>query len=123
MDQEKLHVTTETLPGGIGLVAASGYINNEGAQTIADAVEQLLAKNNNTLLVDLAGTKIINSIGISILLEILEKLLDRGGRLAFCNLTPTIAKTFEIMGLAQYAGIHPDRDSALAALTTGHGTA
>jgi anti-sigma B factor antagonist len=118
MEQEQLRVTTETLPGGIGLVAASGYINNEGAQAIADAVERLLAKGNSTLLVDLAGTKIINSIGISILLEILEKLLDGGGRLAFCNLTPTIAKTFEIMGLAQYAGIYPDRASALADLST-----
>jgi len=116
MEQEQLKVSAETVPGGIGLISASGYINNEGGQAIADAVERLLGEGNTTLLVDLAGTKIINSIGISILLEILEKLLDGGGRLAFCNLTPTIAKTFEIMGLAQYAGIYSDRDAALAEL-------
>ncbi len=116
MEQEQLSVSTESLPGGIGVISASGYINNEGGQAIADAVEKLLGEQNRTLLVDLAGTKIINSIGISILLEILERLLDGGGRLAFCNLTPTIAKTFEIMGLAQYAGIYPDRSSALAQL-------
>ena len=37
-------------------------------------------------------------------------------RLAFCCLTPTIEKTFNIMGLAQYAGIHPDEDGAVEAL-------
>lgn len=116
MDQEQLRLSTETLANGIGVVSASGYINNEGGQAIADAVEGLLGDGIKTLLVDLAGTRIINSIGISILLEILEKLLDSGGRLAFCNLTPTIAKTFEIMGLAQYAGIYSDRETALEAL-------
>ncbi len=122
MDQKQLQVSTEILPDGVGVISASGYINNEGGQAVADAVERLLEEGSTTLLVDLSGTRIINSIGISILLEILEKLLDAGGRLAFCNLTPTIAKTFEIMGLAQYAGIYPDREAALAALGS-HGGA
>ena len=46
-------------------------------------------------------------------LEGLE-MIEIDGRLAFCNLTPTIEKTFHIMGLSQYAGIHPDCDAALA---------
>jgi len=53
---------------------------------------------------------------VSILLEIMEKLLEDKGRLAFCNLTPTISKTFEIMGLVQYATVFPDRDTARAKL-------
>jgi anti-anti-sigma factor len=69
-----------------------------------------------TLLINLDGTRIINSIGVSILLEILEKLMDEKGQLAFCNLTPTISKTFEIMGLVQYAAVYPDYDTALAAI-------
>jgi len=64
---------------------------------------------------DLEGTRIINSIGVSILLEILEKLMDEKGKLAFCNLTPTISKTFEIMGLVQYASVYPDQEAARAA--------
>ena len=100
-----------------GVIAASGYINNEGGQAIADAANSLIGQGSNTLLIDLEGTRIINSIGVSILLEILEKLMDEKGTLAFCNLTPTISKTFEIMGLVQYASVYPDRDAALAAIT------
>ena len=36
------------------------------------------------LLLNLAGTKIVNSIGISILIEIIEKMLEVEGKLAFC---------------------------------------
>ena len=116
MNEEQIKLTKDLLADDFGVIGAAGYINNEGGQAIADAAADLMGQGAKTLLIDLEGTRIINSIGVSILLEILEKLLDEKGRLAFCNLTPTISKTFEIMGLVQYAAIYPDRDSARAAL-------
>ena len=65
---------------------------------------------------NLEKTRIVNSIGISILIEVLEKVMDRKGALAFCNLTPTIDKTFRIMGLAQYAAIYATQEEALQAV-------
>ena len=115
MNEERIKVTKNLLSDGVGLVAAAGYINNEGGQAIADAAAELMEQGCKTLLIDLDGTRIINSIGVSILLEILEKLMDEKGRLAFCNLTPTISKTFEIMGLVQYASVYPDREAARTA--------
>ncbi len=113
MNDERMKLSREVIAEGVGLIAAAGYINNEGGQAIADAASHLVGQGCSTLLIDLEGTRIINSIGVSILLEIMEKLLEeRGGRLAFCNLTPTIAKTFEIMGLVQYAAVYPDRATA-----------
>ena len=41
-------------------------------------------------------------------------MIEIDGRLAFCNLTPTIDKTFHIMGLAQYTTIYADEEAALA---------
>jgi len=119
MSEEQIRIDKDLLAEGIGLIAAAGYINNEGGQAIADAASELMDQGCKTLVIDLDGTRIINSIGVSILLEILEKLMDEKGRLAFCNLTPTIAKTFEIMGLVQYASVYPDRLAARAALE-GH---
>jgi anti-anti-sigma factor len=116
MNEEQMELTKELVADGFGLIAAAGYINNEGGQAIADAASELIDGGCGTLLIDLEGTRIINSIGVSILLEIMEKLLEDKGQLAFCNLTPTISKTFEIMGLVQYASIYPDRDTARAEL-------
>jgi len=118
MTEDRITISRDLLTDNLGLIAATGYINNEGGQAIADAATELMDQGAKTLLIDLDGTRIINSIGVSILLEILEKLMDDKGKLAFCNLTPTIAKTFEIMGLVQYATVYPDRDAAQAAINS-----
>ena len=102
---------------GISVIATSGYINNEGGEEIARVANQLLDDGRRTLLLNLAGTKIVNSIGISILIELIERILEVEGRLAFCNLTPTIEKTFHIMGLTQYAEVFDDEGAAMAALS------
>lgn len=116
MNDEQMRLSKDIMADGLGLIAAAGYINNEGGQAIADAATELIDGGCGTLLIDLDGTRIINSIGVSILLEIMEKLLEDKGTLAFCNLTPTISKTFEIMGLVQYATVYPDRDTARSEL-------
>ena len=102
---------------GLAVIYTDGYINNQGGEEIARTAYDLLDQGHKQLLLNLTGTKIINSIGISILIEIIERMIEIEGRLAFCSLTPTIEKTFHIMGLAQYAGIFPDEPSAVLALS------
>lgn len=103
---------------GLAVIYTAGYINNQGGEEIARAAYALLDEGYRRLLLNLTGTKIINSIGISILIEIIEKMLEVEGKLAFCALTPTIEKTFHIMGLAQYASIHSDESAAVAQIAT-----
>ncbi len=103
---------------GVAVIYTEGYINNQGGEEIARAAYSLLEEGYRSLLLNLTGTKIINSIGISILIEIIEKMLEVEGKLAFCALTPTIEKTFHIMGLAQYAAIFPDEGAAVTGLAT-----
>ena len=103
--------------GGLAVIYTEGYINNQGGEEIARAAYELISDDEKNLLLNLKGTKIVNSIGISILIEIIEKMLEIDGRLSFCSLTPTIEKTFHIMGLAQYAQIFPDEESAVAGLS------
>jgi anti-anti-sigma factor len=102
----------------LAVIYTEGYINNQGGEEIARAAYELIDGGYRHVLLNLTGTKIINSIGISILIEIIEKMLEVEGRLAFCALTPTIEKTFHIMGLAQYASIFADEGAAVAQLGT-----
>ncbi len=97
---------------GLAVIYTEGYINNQGGEEIARAAYELLEEGYRHLLLNLTGTKIINSIGISILIEIIEKMIEVQGRLSFCSLTPTIEKTFHIMGLAQYTSIFADESAA-----------
>ena len=110
---ESLNVTVDRRDG-LAVIYTEGYINNQGGEEIAKASYKLLEEGYKALLLNLAGTKIVNSIGISILIEIIEKMIEIDGKLGFCCLTPTIDKTFQIMGLAQYAPIFPDETEAVA---------
>jgi anti-anti-sigma factor len=112
---ETLKVTLDRR-GELAVVFTEGYINNQGGEEIARVAYELIEDGVKILLLNLQGTKIVNSIGISILIEIIEKMIEIDGKLAFCCLTPTIEKTFHIMGLAQYAGIYADEEAAIADL-------
>ncbi len=103
--------------GALAILRTDGYINREGGEEIERCVNALLEAGVSKIILNLEKTKIVNSIGISILIEVLERMMDRKGALAFCRLTPTIDKTFRIMGLAQYAGIHATEEAARSALS------
>jgi anti-anti-sigma factor len=113
---EELRVAVDRRAGG-AILYTKGYINNVGGEEIANRAYELMADDGvKVLLLNLRETKIVNSIGISILIEIIEKMIDVGGKIAFCCLTPVIHKTFQIMGLANYAAIYEDEDTAVRTL-------
>lgn len=114
---DTFELKTAQADGRLAVLEVAGYINNEAGEAIAAEARRLIEGGHRILLLDLSATRIINSIGISLLLEVLEHLLEVEGNLAFCGLSPSIAKTFQIMGLAQYARILPDRAAALEALS------
>ncbi|HTO76608.1 MAG TPA: STAS domain-containing protein [Thermoanaerobaculia bacterium] len=103
--------------GDVAVLWTDGYINNQGGEEIAREAYSQLEAGARALVMNLEKTRIVNSIGISILIEVLERVMDRKGVLAFCGLTPTIDKTFRIMGLAQYATIYRTQEEALQAVS------
>ena len=111
---DELRVAVDRRGANGAILYTKGYINNVGGEEIANRAYELMDADVRSLLLNLKETKIVNSIGISILIEIIEKMIDKGGKIGFCCLTPVIHKTFQIMGLANYASIYNDEDSAIA---------
>lgn len=109
---EELRVSVDRRGANGAIMYTKGYINNVGGEEIANRAYELMDDGVRSLLLNLRETKIVNSIGISILIEIIEKMIDKDGRIGFCCLTPVIHKTFQIMGLANYASIYVDEDAA-----------
>lgn len=101
---------------GVPVIYAEGYINMQGGEELLRVARQLIDKGKTTLLLNLAGTRLVNSIGLAILIELIEKVIEIKGRLAFCSLTPSVLKAFETLGFPQYAAIYGDELAALAEL-------
>lgn len=110
-DEMKVAVERRGTDGAV--LYTKGYINNVGGEEIANRAYELMDDGVKTLLLNLRETKIVNSIGISILIEIIEKMIEKQGKIGFCCLTPVIHKTFHIMGLANYASIFDTEEAAV----------
>ena len=107
--------------GTLGIIRVSGYLNQTSGDELHQACMRLLADGVQDVLVDLEHCSIVNSVGMSCLIEVLEALDAKGGRMAFCNATPTIGKTLRIMGLLLRATLHDTEEDALEAMSTAAG--
>ena len=57
---------------GLAVVYTEGYINNQGGEEIAREAYSRLEQGVRALVLNLEKTRIVNSIGISILIEVLD---------------------------------------------------
>ena len=90
-----------SVKGDIVIIRTSGYLNNIGGEKVAQVCYKEIDKGKSLFLLDLEDSKVVNSIGVSILIEIIEKLQDVNGKIGYFNLAPIVEKTFTIMGLTK----------------------
>lgn len=105
---------TSQVDGPVLIIRTNGYLNDLGAEQVDEICSDQLEKGINKIVINLEQSPLINSIGISILIGIIEAIEDCEGLLAFTNLTPTNKKTFEMMGLLQFAQPFDTEDEAVA---------
>jgi len=96
------------------MIETEGYLNNEGGQKVYDICIERMNLGSRKFLINLTGTKVVNSIGVSILIEVIEKLQEVEGKLGYYNMAPIVEKTFHIMGLSKYSSLYKTEESALA---------
>jgi|TARA_B110000003_G_scaffold128311_1_gene130339 anti-anti-sigma factor len=100
------------------VLATDGYLNNIGGEKISEICDEYLDKGKNMFLINLEKSTVVNSIGVSILIEIIEKLQEVDGKLAYCNLASIVEKTFNIMGLTKYSTIYKDEEAGISDLAS-----
>jgi len=98
------------------IIDTDGYINNTAGEEIADLCNKLIDSGKKKFLINLAKSPVINSVGVSIFIEIIEKLQEVNGSIGYFNLVPIVKKTFNIMGLTKYSVIYESEEAALSAL-------
>ncbi len=100
----------------IVIIETDGYLNKEGGEAIAAICYEKIKAGQVKFLINMATTKVVNSIGVSILIEIIEKLQEVDGKIGYYNLAPIVSKTFNIMGLTKYSTVFSTEEEALVDL-------
>src|SRR5262249_38749242 len=102
-----------------GVRRTDGYTNSLGAERMGREYDRLFGDGCRNFIINFAKSPIINSVGLAILLGIIEKTLSSDGRMVFCCLTEVNAETMEIMDIAQYVPLAATEEGARGILRQG----
>ncbi len=98
-----------------GILALEGEIDLHESPQIKEKLKPLLDAKQPRLLVDLSGVSYIDSSGLALFIEAMQRVQAYGGQFTLCGLRPSVRTIFEIARLDQVFRIFPDRAAAQAA--------
>jgi ABC-type transporter Mla MlaB component len=76
-----------------------GYLNQRGGETLRMQVQEILQACPAALALDFSGTTLVNSIGVSFLLEIIEAARRGNTSLEFVHVPADIGDLFSLLGI------------------------
>lgn len=95
---KKLQLESKEIEGR-GVVFLSGYLNETGGEMLEQECRELLRRGLRGLQLDFAGASMVNSIGISYLLDIIEGVEGGRAQLEFSRVPEHIRELFELLGI------------------------
>jgi anti-anti-sigma factor len=93
------------------------YLNQLRGERIETQCEEFLANAVRKIVINFEETELINSIGISILLGIIESVNNAQGSLVLSNLNSSNRELFEMLGLGSHVEMADTEMDALLRLS------
>lgn len=103
--------------GTTAVVYASDYLNKLTGEKIERECRRQLDCGCRALVIDFSDTKLVNSIGISILLGIIDIAEKNGAKIVFSEVNTQTIQLFEMLGLTRHVVLAKDEHEALLALS------
>lgn len=91
--------------GEAAIVYAADYLNKLSGEKIERECRHKLSAGYKTLVVNFAETEIVNSIGVSILLGVIDAASDAGAKIVFSDVKNDTVELFEMLGLTNHVQI------------------
>jgi anti-anti-sigma factor len=109
-------MATRIVNDGSVIVTARGYLSGSAGERLEEEIGRLLSKGNRDFVINFKAADIVNSVGISILVGVIEKVRDYRGRLFFSELSAVNDEVFRLMGLDRFVPFKLDDGEAIASL-------
>ena len=99
--------------GDVAVVYVSSYLNKLAGERIERECRRQLKAGCRAVVLDFQAMGIVNSVGVSILLGIIDAAKNAGAQLVFCAVGEQNLSLFEMMGLTPHVGLASDETTAL----------
>jgi anti-anti-sigma factor len=103
--------------GTTAVVYVSDYLNKLTGEKIERECRRQLDCGCRALVIDFSDTKLVNSIGISILLGIIDVAEKSGARIVFSDVNHSTVELFEMLGLTRHVALAKNEHEALMNLS------
>ena len=113
----KSNIRSHTV-GTTAVVYASDYLNKLTGERIERECRKQLDSGCRALVIDFSDTELVNSIGISILLGIIDIAEKSGARVVFSDVNSETIELFEMLGLTRHVVLAQNEQEALSNLST-----
>lgn len=99
------------------MVYAGDYLNKLTGEKIERECKKQLDSGARALVIDFSDTELVNSIGISILLGIIDIAEKSGALVVFSDVNSETVQLFEILGLTRHVVLAKNEQEALSSLS------
>jgi anti-anti-sigma factor len=105
--------------GDTAIIYASDYLNKLTGERIERECKRQLDSGRRALIINFRDTELVNSIGVSILVGLIDTAEQNTARLIFSDVNANTANLFELLGLTRHVRLASDEDEALAWVSDG----
>ena len=117
MDKPSGFLVRSHCVGTTAVVYASDYLNKLTGEKIERECRRQLDDGCSALVIDFSETELVNSIGISILLGIIDVPEKNGAKIVFSEVNNQTVQLFEMLGLTRHVALAKDEREALITLS------
>ena len=118
MDKPSPGLVRSHCVGTTAVVYASDYLNKLTGERIERECRRQPQSSCRALVIDFSDTQLVNSIGISILLGIIDVAEKSGARVVFSEVNNQTVELFEMLGLTRHVALAKDEHEALLNLSS-----
>ena len=102
--------------GDLAVVYAGDYLNKLSGERIERECRRQLEAGCRALIINFRETELVNSIGVSILLGVIDAAERTGAQLIFSDVNHQTVQLFEMLGLTRHVALAKDEQEALVTL-------
>jgi len=96
------------------VIAPEGEIDLHSSAIVKEQLEPVIAGKQPVVIVDLSGVSYLDSSGLAVFIEAMQRVQGYGGKFALCGLREGVRHIFAIARLDQVFKIFPDQAAAQA---------